>query len=90
MHEAHNRKPEGDFSNGKSLLSTEEPSSGSGEPAAVHCVQSDLVRFSDELGEGDNDPVVVSTVKTLSVVGSDAPAIQQEKEARSSGGIPSR
>jgi hypothetical protein len=38
----------------------------------------------------DDDPAVVSTVETLSVVGSDEPTSIQEKEARSSGGIPSR
>jgi len=35
-------------------------------------------------------PAVARTVKTLSVAGSDAPAVGQEKEARSVGGIPSR
>jgi len=38
----------------------------------------------------DNDPAVASTVENLSVAGSDEPAAVQEKEARSSGGIPSR
>ena len=77
-------------SQGKSLLSTKESASGSGEFAAVHFVQSDLVSFSDETGESDNDPAVVKTVEMLSVAGSDAPAVVQEKEARSSGRIPSR
>ena len=77
-------------SKGKSLLSKKEPTSGSGESAAVHFVQSDLVSFSDGTGEGDNDPAVVKTVETFSVAGSDVPALKQEKEARSSGGIPSR
>jgi hypothetical protein len=58
--------------------------------AVVHFVQSDLVSFSDETGESDNDPAVASTVETLSVVGSDVPTSTQEKETRSSGGIPSR
>ncbi len=75
---------------GKSLLSKMEPTSGSGESAAVHFVQSDLVSISDETGESDNDPAVVRTVEALTVAGSDAPASIQEKEARSSGGIPSR
>ncbi len=75
---------------GKSLLSVKEQTSGSGEPAAVHFVQTDLASFSNETGESDDDPAVVSTVEILSVAGSDAPAIKQEKEARSSGGIPSR
>ena len=77
-------------SRGKSLLSKKKPTSGSGESAAVHFVQSDLAYFGDETGESDNDPAVVRTVETLSVVGSDVPASVQEKEARSSGGIPSR
>ena len=78
------------LSKGKSLLSTKEPTSGSGESAVVHFVQSDLASFSDEASKSDNDPAVESTVETLSVVGSDAPTPTQEKEARSSGGIPSQ
>jgi len=77
-------------SKGKSLLSEKEPSSGSGESAAVHFVQSDLASFSDGTIKSDNDLAVVRTVGTLSVVGSDTPTPIQEKEARSSGGIPSR
>ncbi len=77
-------------SKGKSLLFKKEISSGSGESAAVHFVQSDLVSFSDGTGESDNDPAVVRTVETLSVTGSDVPVLKQEKEARSSGGIPSQ
>jgi transposase len=75
---------------GKSLLSEKESSSGSGESAAVHFVQSDLASFSDETGESDDDPAVVNTVENLSVVGNDDPTSGQKKEARSSGGIPSR
>ena len=78
------------LSKGKSLLSKKESTSDSGESAAVHFVQSDLVSFSDGTGRSDNDPAVVRTVETLSVVGSDVPTSGQEKEARSSGGIPSR
>ncbi len=78
------------YSKGKSLLSKKEPSSGSGESAAVHFVQSDLVSFSDEAGKSDNDLAVVKTIEILTVVGSDVPASVQEKEARSSGGIPSQ
>ncbi len=78
------------LSKGKSLLSTKELSSGSGESAAVHFAQTSLASFSDEANRSDNDPAVVRTVETLSVAGSDAPAAVQEKEARSSGGIPSR
>ena len=77
-------------SKGKSLLSTKEQSSGSGESAAVYFVQSDLLSFGDKSKVSDNDPAVVKTVGTLSVAGCDAPALKQEKEARSSGGIPSR
>ena len=77
-------------SKGKSLLSKKELLSGSGEPAAVHFAQSDLARFSDESSKSDNDPAVVRTVETLSVPGSDVLVSKQEKEARSSGGIPSR
>ena len=77
-------------SQGKSLLSKRESASDSGESVAVHFVQSDLVSFSDGSDESDNDPAVVRTVETLSVTGSDAPVLKQEKEARSSGGIPSR
>lgn len=77
-------------SRGKSLLSEKEPSSGSGEPAAVHFVQLDLASFSDGTSESDNDPAVERTVETLSVAGSDIPASIQEKEVRSPGGIPSR
>ncbi len=84
---ARKKKPS---SKGKSLLSKKEQSSGSGESAAVHFVQSDLACFSDGTGESDNDPAVVRTVETLSVAGSDAPVLKQEKEARTSGGIPSR
>ena len=78
------------LSQGKSLLSKKGPKSGSGESAAVHFVQSDLVCFSDGTCKSDNDPAVVRTMETLSVAGSDVPVIRQEKEARSSGGIPSQ
>ncbi len=77
-------------SKGKSLLSRKEQTSGSGESAAVHHTQMSLLNFSDDAGKGDNDPAVASTVETLTVVGSDDPTSVQEKEARSSGGIPSR
>ena len=74
-------------SRGKSLLSKKEPTSGSGESAAFHFVQSDLTNFSDDVSESDDDPAVVRTVETLSVVGSDVSASAQEKEARPIGGI---
>ena len=78
------------LSKGRSLLSKKESTSGSGESAAVHFVQSDLSDFGDKIEMSDNDPAVVKTVETLAVTGSDVPVSRQEKEARSSGGIPSR
>jgi len=80
---ARKKKPS---SRGKSLLSIKEPSSGSGESAAVHFVQSDLTSFSDGTGKSDNDPAVENTVETLSVVRSDTLASRQENETRSVGG----
>ena len=77
-------------SQGKSLLSTKEPVSSSGESAAVRFAQSSLLSFGDEAKGSDNDPAVVRTVETLSVVGSDTPIITQEKEARTTGGTPSQ
>jgi hypothetical protein len=74
----------------RSLLSTKRPSSGSGESAAVHVTRQSFPTSGDAIRFSDNDPAVVRTVETLSVVGSDAPTAAQEKEARSSGGIPSR
>ena len=74
----------------RSLLSMKSGVSHSGESAAVHHAQTSLLSFSDESGMGDNDPAVARTVKTLSVAGSDTPAIVQEKEARFVGEIPSR
>jgi hypothetical protein len=77
-------------SRGKSSLSEEEHTSGSRESAAVHFVQSDLASFGDETGMSDDDPAVARTVETLAVVRSDGPTSTQEKEAESSGRIPSR
>ena len=71
----------------KSLLPTKSVISHSGESAAVHHAQPSLLSFGDESEMGDNDPAVASTVKTLSVAGSDTPAVRQEKETRSVGGI---
>ena len=67
----------------KSLLSTSDQSSGSGESAAVHYVQTNLLSFSDDAGSSDDDHAVERTVETLSVAGNDGPASAQEKEARS-------
>jgi len=83
---ARRKKP----SQGKSLLSRKEQTSGSGESAAVHFVQLDLTSFNDATGESDDDPAVVKTVENLSVVESDDSTLVQEEEARSSGGIPFR
>ena len=84
---ARKKKPS---SKGKSLLSKKGLTSGSGESAAVHFTQSSLLSFGDKARMSDNDPAVVRIVETLSVAGSDATVLKQEKEARSSGGIPSR
>jgi hypothetical protein len=77
-------------SKGKSLLSKKELTSGSGESAAVHFTQSSPLSFGDKVMMSDNNPAVVRTVETLAVAGSDVLALRQEKEAKSSGGIPSR
>ena len=77
-------------SKGKSLLSKMKLASGFGESAAVHHAQMSLLSLSDDAGMGDDDPTVVSTVETLSVADSDAPAKRQEKEARSGEGISSQ
>ena len=74
----------------KSLLSKKEPTSCSGESAAVHFVHMDFLSFGDETKRSDNDPSVAKTVKIFSVAGNDDPASNQEKETRFSGGIPSR
>lgn len=74
-------------SNGKSLLSTADFTSYPGESAAVHSVQMDYLSFGDDTRISDNNPAVEKTVETFSVVGSDVPALVQEKEARSIGGI---
>jgi transposase len=84
------RKDSKKSSIGKSLLSRKGPTSGPGESAAFHFVQSELLGFGDDTKMSDDDPAVASTMETLSVVGSDVPTSTQEKEARSSGRIPSR
>lgn len=84
---ARKKKPS---SKGKSLLSEREPTSSSGESAAVHFVQTNLTSFSDGTSMSDNDPAVERTVETLAVVGSDVPTSSQEKEVRTSGGISSQ
>ena len=74
----------------KSSLSEKEQTSCSGESAAVHFAHTSHLSFGDKSEKSDNDPTVVRTVETLSVAGSDVPVLKQEKEARSSGGIPSQ
>jgi hypothetical protein len=49
-----------------------------------------MSRLSNDAEIGDDDPAVVSTIEILSVAVSNEPAFMQEKEARSSGGIPSQ
>jgi transposase len=77
-------------SRGKSLLFKRESTSGSGEPAAVHFVQLDLASFSDGTSKSDDDPAVENTVEVLTVAGSDDSVLEQKKETRSVGGIPSQ
>jgi len=83
-------KAKGRLSRGKSLLSEKSDISHSGESAAIHHAQTSLLSFGDRAEVGDNDPAVERTVETLTVAGSDTPAIRQEKEARSVGGMPSQ
>lgn len=77
-------------SRGKSLLSTKGLASGPGESAAIHYAQTSLLDFNDGVKMSDDDPAVERTVEMLSIAESDASALEQEKEARSSGGITSR
>ncbi|MFO7837219.1 MAG: transposase [Candidatus Thorarchaeota archaeon] len=57
----------------KSLLSKQGTSSGSGESAAVHHVQTDLLSYGDKAEVGDHDHAVARTVEDLAVTGSDDP-----------------
>jgi hypothetical protein len=50
----------------------------------------DLLRFGDESELGDKDHAMVKDAETLSVTGNDTTRTQQEKEARTVGGMPSR
>ncbi len=77
-------------SRGKSLLSSKGPVSGLGESAAVHHAQTSVLSLGDKVEMSDKDPAVARTVENLSVAGSDTPAVKQEKETRTVGGIPSR
>jgi hypothetical protein len=51
------------ISQGKSLLSEREPTSGSGESAAVHFAQTSHLSFGDKSRMSDNDPAVVKLWK---------------------------
>ncbi|MGV9168428.1 MAG: zinc ribbon domain-containing protein [Promethearchaeia archaeon] len=68
-------KARGKFSTSrrKSLLSKQGTSSSSGESAAVHHVQMDLLSYGDKAEVGDHDHAVVRTVEDLTVAGSDDP-----------------
>ncbi len=59
----------------KSLLSKKGIPSDTGESAAVHFVQKDILSFGDEAESSDNDPAVVKTVEALSVAGNDTLAV---------------
>jgi IS605 OrfB family transposase len=74
----------------RSLLSSKGQVSDLGESAAVHSAQTSLLDFGDEVKESDQDPAVVKAAETFTVAGSDTTRGQQEKEARTVGGMPSR
>jgi hypothetical protein len=74
----------------RSLLSSKGRVSGLGESAAFHSAQTSLLDFGDGFKESDQDCAVVKDAETLSVAGSDTTRAQQEKKARTVGGIPSR
>ena len=74
-------------SNGKSLLSPKDTSSGPRESAAVHTTQKSLFNFSDGIERSDNGPAVVNTVEILAVAEIDDSVSVQENETRSTGGI---
>ncbi|MHA2025442.1 MAG: zinc ribbon domain-containing protein [Candidatus Thorarchaeota archaeon] len=82
-------KARGRTSRRKSLLPSKNESH-SGESAAVHTVQMDLLSFGDNTVLSGDDQAVEKTVEILSVVESDISTSVQEKEARSKGGIPSQ
>ncbi len=77
-------------SKGTSLLSKKGIASSPGESAAIHHAQSSLLSLSDGAELGDDDLAVGRTVEKLSVVGCDVPTSEQEKDAKSIGGIVSR
>jgi hypothetical protein len=72
------------------ILSSKGRVSDLGESAAIHHVQTNLLSFGDKTEIGDKNPAVVKDAEILSVAGTDATRVRQEKEARTVGGIPSR
>ncbi len=82
-------KAQGRKSRGKSLLPSKNESH-SGESAAVHTVQMDLLSIGDNTELSDDDQAVGRTVEILSVVEGDISTSVQKEEARSEGGIPSQ
>jgi hypothetical protein len=72
------------------LLSSKGQVSSLGESADVHHAQSSLLDFSDKVQKSNNDPAVEKDAETLTIAGEDTTRVQQEKEARTIGGIPSR
>jgi len=74
----------------KSSLSLNDHASGLRESAVIRSAQSSLLNFGDVVRESDDDHAAARTVEKLSVVGSDAPASTQEKDARTDGGIVSQ
>jgi IS605 OrfB family transposase len=73
----------------RSLLSSKGQVSDLGESAAFHSAQTSLLDFGDGIKKSDQDPAVVKDAETLAVAGNDTTRAQQEKEARTVGGIPS-
>lgn len=71
----------------KSLLSVIEESSGSRESAASHHIQTNLLRFSEEIKKGENDHAVEKTVETISAAVNDESVVKQDEDVRSIGGI---
>ena len=72
------------------MMLKKETSSIPGESAAVRHIQMDLLGLGDKPKLDDNDPAVEKTVENLSDARSDALAVVQKKDTRSTGGISSR
>jgi transposase len=73
-----------------SLLSSKGPVSDLGESAAFHSAQTSLLDFGDGIKESDQDHAVVKDAEKLSVAGSGTTRVQQKKEVRTVGGMPSQ